>query len=130
VDQLRESGQRAFLVPLAGEVDGKLMVRLMVGGFPNWDAAYREGQRLQGMDQLEEFTIAYLPYAAELDSFAEFAQAGQVVAGLGEKGYFCYVQSQADDAHRILAGAFETDEEARAFLGEFDAGAASRIVRR
>ena len=127
VEQLREVGQHAFLVPIADPSGGEPMVRLMVGGFPNWDAAYREGQRLQGSGQLKEFTVAYLPYAAELDSFAEFDRAGRVIAELGEKSYFCYVQSQAAGAHRILAGAFETDEEARVFLGEFEGG---RIVRR
>ncbi|HIG53311.1 MAG TPA: polysaccharide biosynthesis tyrosine autokinase [Candidatus Handelsmanbacteria bacterium] len=127
VDQLREAGQHAFLVPTADQGGRERMVRLMVGGFPNWDAAYREGQRMQDSGQLKEFTVAYLPYAAELDSFAEFDQAGRVIAGLGEKSYFCYVQSQSVDAYRVLAGAFETDEEARAFLGEFDG---ARIVRR
>jgi len=130
VDQLREVGLHAFLVPLDSPADGKPMIRLMVGGFPNWDAAYREGQHLQQSGQLERFTIAYLPFAAELDNFAEFDQADRAIAGLGEKSYFCYVQSLAADMHRVLAGAFETDAEARDFLNEFDAQAAGRIVRR
>ena len=127
VEQLREAGQRAFLVPIAGRSADEAMVRLVVGGFPNWDAAYHEGQRMQGSGQLKEFTVAYLPYAAELDSFVEFERAGQAIAGLGDKNYFCYVQSRGGDTHRVLAGAFETDEEARIFLGKFDG---ARIVRR
>ena len=130
VNQLRAAGQHAFLVPIADRADSEPMVRLIVGGYPNWDAAYREGQRLQGSGQVENFTVDYLPYAAELDSFAEFDQAGRAVSGLGERSYFCYVQSQAIDAHRILAGAFETDAEARAFLGQFGANGTARIVRR
>ena len=82
---------------------------------------------MQGSGQLKEFTVAYLPYAAELDSFVEFERAGQAIAGLGDKNYFCYVQSRGADAHRVLAGAFETGEEARIFLGKFDG---ARIVRR
>lgn len=127
VDQLREAGQHAFLVPTADQGGREPMVRLVVGEFSNWDAAYREGQRMQGSGQLKEFTVAYLPYAAELDRFAEFDRADRAIAGLGDKSYFCYVQSQAVDAYRVLAGAFETDEEARAFLGKFDG---ARIVRR
>ncbi len=65
VEQLREAGQRAFLVPIAGRS--------------------------------------------------------------ADKNYFCYVQSRGGDTHRVLAGAFETDEEARIFLGKFDG---ARIVRR
>jgi hypothetical protein len=68
-----------------------------------------------------------LPFAAELDRFAEFDRADRAIAGLGDKSYFCYVQSQAVDAYGVLAGAFETDEEARAFLGKFDG---ARIVWR
>ena len=127
VDQLREAGQHAFLVPTADQGGREPMVRLVVGEFSNWDAAYREGQRMQDSGQLKEFFVVYLPYAAELDSFAEFDLADQAIAGLGDKSYFCYVQSQSVDAYRVLAGAFETDEEARAFLGEFDG---ARIVRR
>jgi capsular exopolysaccharide synthesis family protein len=127
VDQLREAGQHAFLVPTADQGDRGPMVRLVVGEFSNWDAAYREGQRMQDSGQLKEFFVVYLPYAAELYSFAEFDIADQAIAGLGDKSYFCYVQSQSVDAYRVLAGAFETDEEARAFLGEFDG---ARIVRR
>jgi cell division septation protein DedD len=46
VDQLREAGQHAFLVPTADQVGREPMARLVVGEFPNWDAAYHEGQRM------------------------------------------------------------------------------------
>ena len=46
-------------------------MRLVVGEFFNWDAAYREGQRMHDSGQVKEFFVVYLPYAAELNSFAE-----------------------------------------------------------
>ena len=55
---------------------------LVVGEFPNWDAAYHEGQRMQGSGQLKEFTVVYLPFAAELDRFAEFDRADRAIVNL------------------------------------------------
>ncbi len=49
-------------------------------------------------------------------------ESNQSIASLTMESYGYSV-----DAYRVLAGAFETDEEARAFLGKFDG---ARIVRR
>ena len=51
-------------------------------------------------------------------------ESNQSIASLTMESYG---HSETGDAYRILAGAFESDEGARAFVGKFDG---TRIVRR
>jgi|GEM_PF-99932 len=113
LNKMRQAGQMAFLVPGSGS---EPMLRLLSGSYANWDAAYQEGRRLRDAALAGDIAPAYLPFAAELGRFANQQETLQFLQGLGDKARFCYVQSLADGGQRVLAGAFETQEEVAAAI--------------
>ena len=128
LNKLREAGQMAFLVPGTGQ---EPMLRLLSGSFANWDAAYQEGRRLRDAGLANEIAPAYLPFAAELGRFANQRETLAFLQTLGEKARFCYVQSVAGEGQRVLAGAFETQEEvAAAIAAMVGSGSMVEVTRR
>ena len=114
--QLRARGEDAFWAPI--RVGEQRMVRLLVGLFPDWDQALEHAQELERQGILEEFTIARMPYAVELIVLDDPGQVAQAMAQLGDRGFFAYAQSGDGGSTRLLAGAFETEEEADRFAAE------------
>ena len=106
------------------------MVRLMSGSYPSWDAAFRGGRQLREAGIVDEVAPAYLPYALELGRFSRQQQTLDFLQSLGEKARFCYVQVGPDGAQRVLAGAFETAEEANEAAGYMALGRPARAGRR
>lgn len=127
LNKLRQTGQMAFLVPPS---DGDAMVRLMSGSYPSWDAAFRGGRQLREAGMVDEVAPAYLPYALELGRFSRQQQTLDFLQSLGEKARFCYVQVGPDGVQRVLAGAFETAEEANEAAGHMALGRPARAGRR
>ena len=114
--QLRARGEDAFWAPI--RVGEQRMVRLLVGFFSGWDQALEHAQELERLGILEEFTIARMPYAVELIVLDDPGQVEQAMAQLGDRGFFAYAQSGNGGSTRLLAGAFETEEEAGRFAAE------------
>jgi len=114
--QLRKRGEDAFWAPI--RVGEQRMVRLLVGLFLDWDQALEHAQKLKRLGILEEFTIARMPYAVELIVLDDPRQVEQAMAQLGERGFFAYAQPGDGGNTRLLAGAFETEEEANRFAVE------------
>ncbi|MFT5086127.1 MAG: capsular exopolysaccharide synthesis family protein [Planctomycetota bacterium] len=127
LNKLRQAGQMAFLVPRSGP---ESMLRLLSGSFADWDAAYQEGRRLRDATLTNDIAPAYLPYAAELGRFASQQETLLFLQELGEKARFCYVQGLDGGGQRVLAGAFETREEAVAIATMFGRENRAPVVRR
>ncbi len=126
---LRENDQAAFLVPV--EVQNQQWERLMVGGFATWDETFMYAQQLRQKGLIEEFVILRLPYAIELETYRDLELARQAVETLQARGYSTYWQVLPDGSARVLSGAFETDEEARAFLANMPVeNRSAQVVRR
>jgi capsular exopolysaccharide synthesis family protein len=126
LEKLRTAGQEAFLVPI--EVGGQSMLRLLSGSYTNWDAAFQQGKQLLEKGLIGEVTIAYLPYAVELQNFPDLRQALEM---LKDQGFSSYVQTLPDGRHRLLTGAFESEQEARIFMDKLPRQvSAKRVVRR
>ena len=126
---LRENDQAAFLIPVT--VQSQQWKRLLVGSFATLDETYKRGQQLRNQGLIKEFVIVRLPYAIELEIHRNFAQARKAVETQQGKGYSTYWQLLPDGSGRVLAGAFETDAEARAFLRNIPAasGPAQVVMR-
>lgn len=127
LNTLRQSGQMAFLAPPTA---GDAMVRLMSGSYPSWDAAFHDGRQLREAGLVGEVAPAYLPFALELGRFARQSQTLEFLQSLGEKARFCYVQVGSDGLQRVLAGAFETAEEANEAAEVMAFGRPARVGRR
>jgi len=129
VQELRDSGEEAFLVPVV--VDGRSVVRLLTGSFARWDDAHGQARKLQAQGLVEEFAIVRLPYAVELGIFPAREPAQRTAAQLQDRGYSTYVQVLEKGEYRLLAGAFETPEEAEVFAGDLPAEVGKvRVVKR
>ena len=102
--------------------------RLLVGSFATWDETFKQGQQLRNQGLIKEFVIERLPYAIELEIYPNFAQARKAVETLQGKGHSTYWQLLPDGSGRVLAGAFLTDAEARAFLRNIPAASGSAQV--
>ena len=127
--RLRENNQAAFLNPVT--VQSQQWKRLLVGSFATLDETYERGRQLRQQGLINEFVIERLPYAIELELYRNFALARKAVETLQGKGYSTYWQLLPNGSGRVLAGAFETDVEARAFLREISAvnGPAQVVMR-
>ncbi len=128
LNKLRQAGQMAFLVPASAQEPN---LRLMAGSFANWDAAFREGHQLREGAIISSFTPAHLPFAVELGRFANSEQTLTFLQHLGDRARYSYVQALADGSQRVLAGAFETQQEAAAALAQLvGGGMQAQIARR
>ncbi len=128
LNTLRQAGQMAFLVPGSEQ---EPMLRLLSGSFANWDAAYQEGRKLRDAGLASDIAPAYLPFTAELGRFSQQRETLQFLQELGEKARFCYVQPLAEGGQRVLAGAFETQEEAAAAITAMvGSGKGAQVARR
>ena len=99
-------------------VDGRRLERLLIGSFIDENEALEYAQQLVRQGNVDDFAIIRLPYAVELAVATEDESVHQILASLEDHRRFAGVQTGADGALRVLAGAFETPEQARAFARE------------
>ena len=126
--RLRESDEPAFLLPVL--VQQTPWERLLVGSFTSWEESFRYGQELKKEGLAADFVVLQLPYAIELDRFPSIELAREAVALRAEAGRGQYWQQLPDGSARVLAGAFETGEDASAHMVAFAGEADAAIVTR
>jgi cell division septation protein DedD len=111
--RLRAGAEGAFLVPAV--VAGQRLERLLVGSFATSEEAEEHGRVLRQRGLVEEYAVMRLAYAVELGRYPDRARAAEALAQLADAGRTAYLQEGPDGSIRLLAGAFASEEEARAY---------------
>ena len=125
--RLRDNDEPAFLNPVT--VQQELWQRLLVGSFASWEESIRYGEGLKAEGLTKEFGVLQLPYAIELQRFAS-VQAARDAVDSAESSRTQYWQQLPDGSARVLAGAFETGEDANAQLAALAGGLRAAVVTR
>jgi cell division septation protein DedD len=124
--RLRGAGENAFAVPAV--VAGQRLERLMIGGFATGADAEAHGRQLRQGKILEEYAVMRLAWTVELGRFPDRDRAAAALAGLPDGGPTAYLQAAADGGYRLLAGAFASEVEARAYVAATGSGLGSAQV--